>query len=141
MRQAAELLQIDDSVVLAPAGVAKDITLSQRRRHRPIDAAGKPESELRHPAAERDARLLRREQAVEGVARHRLGAECIGVLCRRRNGSAGGLLEGRRSRIVGEQIDGVRVGEPFGDDLLVGSDNILGIAARRHHQHEQADDD
>jgi hypothetical protein len=67
MRQAAELLSSDDRVVLAPAGVAENVPLSQRRRHRLTDAAGKSESELRDPATERDAHILRREQAVEGI--------------------------------------------------------------------------
>jgi hypothetical protein len=33
------------------------------------------------------------------------------------------------------------VRKPFGDDRLVSTSDILGMTVRRHHCHEQAEDD
>ena len=95
------------------------------------DAAGDAESELRHPAAEGDPRFLRREPAVEEVAGHRLAAEWIGAP-RGRAFLCGG-------RVVGEEIDRVWRGEPFGDRLAVSG--FLGSAAQGPGREEQADQD
>ncbi len=143
MGQAAELLEIDHRVVFTPSGVPEDISLPERRRHRPIDATGDPEAELRHPAAEGDSRLLGREPAVEQIARHRLAAERVGSRAAGHRRGLRSLLERRRRRIVGEQVDGVGVSQPFGDDLLIGVDGdgaILAINARRRHDQKQADE-
>jgi hypothetical protein len=126
-----ELLQIDDRVVLTPAGGDEDIAAPERRRDWLIDAAGDAESELRHPAAEGDPRFLRREPAVKEVAGHRLAAEWIGA------SSGRAFLCG--GRVVGEEIDRAWRGEPFGDRLAVSG--FLGSAAQGPGREEQADQD
>ena len=105
MGQATELLQIDDRVVFAPTGVTEDVTLPQRRGHRPVDAAGDPEAELGDATAEGDARLLGREPAVEEVAGHRLAAERVAARRRWLPGITRNVLERGGGRIVGKQID------------------------------------